>query len=335
MAQDKPLLSVLMAAYNAEKYVGAALRSLLLQTYPNIEILVCDDCSTDATASCIEQIRDPRIRFFKNTTNKGKNVTCSDLLEQANGTYISVHDADDISLPERFVTQMEFLITHPEFAMCGTNFISFLDNGLIIGKSSLETNPMQIREKIKKSSQFHGPTIVFKKDILKQIGGFYRYFTRAEDIDLTMRMLEKFQATNLPQHLYLYRHVNTSLTNNLSGYNIERLGHAKLLYYLADERMKNNGIDSLMRGDYQKIDRLMVEFVEEYKADPDIAYRKGVFRLLDMCMHRNAVNLAWRTFRKNQTMLNFKCLIYAVGQAVRGEWTLLRNKEKVDLQFLK
>ncbi len=247
-----------------------ALRSLLKQTYPNFEILVCDDGSSDKTISEIESIDDPRIKLFRNVKNQGKNHTANYLLEQAAGEYIFlVHiDADDISLPDRFEKQMNFLLQNPAYVLCGTNFISFLGKGKIIDKSHLELESHKIRDNIKKESQFHGPTIVFKKAIVSKVGGLYRYFDQPSDIDFTMRVAEKFETANLREHLYLYRHVPSSITNRLDGYGMKRLGDAKLLYYLAEERRTNNGIDSLMKSDPDVIAKLMSEFTSEISSRP-------------------------------------------------------------------
>src|SRR5690606_25009884 len=138
MFTGKPLLSVLVPVYNAEKFVEEALSSILKQTYSNLEILICDDGSTDNTSQVLEKLNsDARIRIFQNQTNLGKNETCSFLLGKAKGEYVSVHDADDISLPIRFEKQMSFLLDHPEFALCGTNFICFTGYGKIIKRAKL------------------------------------------------------------------------------------------------------------------------------------------------------------------------------------------------------
>jgi len=335
MQSDNSLLSVLVPAYNAGRFIDTCIESLLSQTYGRIEILVCDDGSTDDTWSKMNEFKDPRLHLFQNVSNLGKNQTALFLLEQSSGDFVTVHDADDISLNCRFEKQMSFLLHNPDFVMCGTNFVSFLNNGKVIRKSNLETDDSIIRELIKKESQFHGPTIVFRKNIIPLVGGLYRYFTRAEDIDFTMRVTEKFRVCNLPGHYYYYRHDRFSLTNNIMGYNIERLAHGKLLYYLAEERSSNGGIDSLMQGDIEKVNFLVNQFKREYEDDPEIALRKGVFRLLEMRMYRNAIALAWISMVRKRSFLNFKCLVYSSIEYFKGNFRLCLNKEKVDLSFLK
>jgi glycosyltransferase involved in cell wall biosynthesis len=334
MPVNEPTLSILLPAYNAGKYISIAVKSILSQTYKDFEILICDDGSTDGTYTEIRKFEDSRIRIFKNDVNKGKNATCTFLLSSCRGKFISVHDADDISLPTRFEKQIKFLEGNPDFALCGVNFVSFSESGKIVDRSSLEQDPVVIREKIKSGSQFHGPTIVFRKEIISRVGGFYRYFVRAEDIDFTMRVAERYKTTNLSEHLYLYRHVFSSLTNNLEGYNLERLGHAKLLYYLAKEREQNNGMDSLMLGADGKINNLMETFMAEYRADPTVALRRGVFRLLGMKMFGNAVKLSWLAMTTTINELNVKCFIYAIFATVKGEFQLLMNNETID-QYIK
>jgi glycosyltransferase involved in cell wall biosynthesis len=335
MRQSEPLLSVLLPVYNTEKFVKQAILSILRQTYKNLEILVCDDCSTDNTIKEIESLNDDRIKLYKNSQNKGKNYTANFLFELSKGEYLTIHDADDISLPERFEKQINFLIQNPEHVLCGTNFVSFLGKGKVIDKSNLELESSKIRFSIKTVSQFHGPTIVFRKWIVSQVGGLYRYFDQPSDIDFTMRVAEKFQTANLSEHLYLYRHVPSSITNKLDGYTMKRLGDAKLLYFLAEQRNNNNGIDSLMDGDFKTIEKLMIEFTSEYQDDPSIALRRGVFRLIPMHMYKNAVQLAGINILKNFNVLNAKCFVYALLSFVYGNIKLALIREKIDLTFLK
>ena len=335
MQSDNPLLSVLVPVYNAEKYISSCIKSLLVQTYDRIQILICDDGSTDSTWSIINDFCDKRISVFRNSVNIGKIKTCSFLLGRSEGEFITIHDADDISASTRFELQITFLTKNPDYAMCGTNFTSFLDNGIVIRKSNLATECEQIRRSIRTTSQFHGPTIVFKRLVLAEVGGLYRYFTHGEDIDLTMRIAEKFKVANLPAHLYFYRHQPSSLTNNISGYGIERLAHFSLLYYLADERRRNNGLDSLMTGDIEHVKQVVDAFKKEYEGDPEIALRRGAFRLLHMRMYRNAITLSCLALFRNWSMLNVKCLLYTMWKSLKGFSQLFLIREKIDLSFLR
>ncbi len=335
MSKITPHLSILIPAYNAGPFIGATLRSLLLQTFTDFEILVCDDGSKDDTAEVVRSFSDPRIRFFQNKENKGKNFTGNFLLDQAVGQWANVHDADDISVPSRLENQMNYLNAHPQCVLCGTNFIAFVGDGKVIEKSDLETESNAIREKIKTVSQFHGPTVIFRKDIAAQVGGLYRFFDHPSDIDFTMRVAERFETANLKEYLYYYRHQPGSLSNYVGGYDLKRLADVKMLYYLAREREENEGLDTLMRGDEGKIKSLMDEFTAEYRADPSIALRRGVFRLLGMKMYGNAMALSLKALGTSLNELNLKCVIYAFLASIKGSIELLLNREKIDLRFLK
>jgi glycosyltransferase involved in cell wall biosynthesis len=108
-----PKISVILPAYNAEKYIEAAVNSILLQTYQNFEIIIADDCSNDRTKAIIDAMNDSRIQTYHNETNLGKTETVKKLYSYVSGTFVTIHDADDISLPERFEKQLLAFATNP------------------------------------------------------------------------------------------------------------------------------------------------------------------------------------------------------------------------------
>src|ERR1700712_351761 len=98
---NRPLVSVVMPVYNAEKYLQAAIESILSQNYTNLEFIIVNDGSTDSSRDIILKNTDPRIRFFENPENWGIVKTRNRSLRHAKGEYISVIDSDDIALPDR------------------------------------------------------------------------------------------------------------------------------------------------------------------------------------------------------------------------------------------
>lgn len=107
---DGPLVSVLMPAWNAEATIEASVRSILAQTWPRLELLVVDDASTDGTWKILQQLAqgDPRMRIFRNGTNVGPYVSKNIALTQADGAWITGHDADDWAHPQRIERQVRF-----------------------------------------------------------------------------------------------------------------------------------------------------------------------------------------------------------------------------------
>lgn len=104
------LVSVIMAAYNAEKTVQQAILSALGQTYRNLEILVVDDCSTDGTADIVKKLagEDRRIRLFQNRKNRGVSHARKRALENAAGSWVAILDSDDVWMPEKLEKQIRF-----------------------------------------------------------------------------------------------------------------------------------------------------------------------------------------------------------------------------------
>lgn len=210
MAEDKnyPLVSVIIPCYNAEKYVEAAVRSIMNQTYKNLEILCCDDCSTDRTFSILQELadEDSRIKLFKNETNQKIVKTLNNLVSLANGKYIARMDADDISLPKRIEKQVEFLETHSDIAFCGTNAIIIDENSKKTGKTSLPIIAEDNKFFLQFYSTFFHPTVMIRSEIYKQ-NLYDEDFLYAEDYELWARLFfqENLKGENLSEKLFEYR----------------------------------------------------------------------------------------------------------------------------------
>jgi succinoglycan biosynthesis protein ExoO len=95
------LVSVIMPARNAEATVLQAIQSVLCQTHENLELLVCDDASSDSTATIVASVGDPRVRLLRNPSSLGPGPSRDRLIASAKGEYIAVLDADDVYLPDR------------------------------------------------------------------------------------------------------------------------------------------------------------------------------------------------------------------------------------------
>lgn len=119
---DGPKVTVLLAAYNAADVIGTALRSLLAQSWRNLEVIVIDDCSPDDGATCVEVERfaavDPRIRLLRMERNGGAYVARNHGLDMATGEFVTIHDADDWSHPIKIETQVRYLQAHPTVTGC-------------------------------------------------------------------------------------------------------------------------------------------------------------------------------------------------------------------------
>ncbi len=116
----KKLISVILPVYNSEKYIFEAIQSILDQTYTHFELLILDDGSTDNTLSIINKFSDERIKIFTSERNYGIVHQLNKGIDNSRGEFIARMDADDISHPERFNKQIDYLISHPNIDVLGT-----------------------------------------------------------------------------------------------------------------------------------------------------------------------------------------------------------------------
>tara|TARA_Y100000294_G_scaffold156126_1_gene156818 strand:- start:241 stop:1254 length:1014 start_codon:yes stop_codon:yes gene_type:complete len=329
---DNPKISILIPAYNCAKFIRQCLSSILNQTYSNFEILISDDGSTDNTRAIIDSIDDKRITRFHNDQNLGKNLICNSLFENAKGDFVSVHDADDFSHPKRFELLLNFMELHTDYVMCGSSYYSVDEDGTnIIEGNKMETSATKIKQNIRNESQFHGPTLLFKRDIVPLVGGLYRYFTFGEDIDFTMRVSEKYQTSNLPQFLYFYRICSNSITKSVTNFSVDRAVTNKLRYFLSDQRQLQ-GQDCLMLGDNKEIEaektRLISELDNFQVIEDSVAY------LLHYAMHKQAILLCFKSFYLNGPFIKYcRLLLFTFRKAfiffVKNSLGYI-NYEKVD-----
>lgn len=110
----QPILSVLMPVFNAELYLRETIDSILSQTFSDFEFICIDDASTDSSLEILKSYTDPRIIIVANKHNKGQIVLMNEAVALAKGKYLARMDADDVSSPERFQKQIDFLDKHPE-----------------------------------------------------------------------------------------------------------------------------------------------------------------------------------------------------------------------------
>jgi glycosyltransferase involved in cell wall biosynthesis len=200
-----PLISVLIPTYNVERFVEAAIRSVMNQTYQSLEIIIVDDCSTDKTYEILQKLahEDGRIRLYKNEVNKKIVDTLNFAFTKASGTYIARMDSDDISLPFRIEKQLAILTENPEIDLVGLSYIIIDEQGNEIQREKHLVN----FEMIKRATKYVSPVPHFwlaKKEVYDKVGP-YR-IPGCEDYDFVLRTIDHgFKVSNSPEYLYLYR----------------------------------------------------------------------------------------------------------------------------------
>jgi glycosyltransferase involved in cell wall biosynthesis len=128
-----PLVTVAMSVFNGAATLETALRSLLWQTFPDWELILINDGSSDTSSLIYRRFPDSRIRIIEERQQKGLGARLNQCLGLARGRYLARMDADDIAFPERFERQVEYLDAHPEVDLLGHGALLFKDDGRIIG----------------------------------------------------------------------------------------------------------------------------------------------------------------------------------------------------------
>ena len=104
------LVSIIMPSYNTAPYISSSIQSVINQTYNNWELIIVDDCSTDNTEDVLSEIKDERIRFFKNEKNSGAAVSRNKALREAKGQWVAFLDSDDLWMPDKLEKQIRFMM---------------------------------------------------------------------------------------------------------------------------------------------------------------------------------------------------------------------------------
>lgn len=204
-----PKVSIIMPTYNNGKYIGEAIESVLEQTYPNWELIVIDDGSTDDTAEIVTGFAEPRIRYIRQA-NRGVCVARNVGVEAAKGDYIAFLDADDRYRPDKLSAQVAHLDTHPEIGLTYGSRIEIDEHGQLVnlarlpGEATLETVVL--------SFPFAPTDIIVRRHWIDICGGFRQGFVVNEDRDLYIRLvLAGCRCVGLPEFL-AYRRLNTQKT---------------------------------------------------------------------------------------------------------------------------
>lgn len=202
-----PIISVIMPNYNCEKYLRTSIESILGQTFTNFEFIIIDDGSTDNSWDIIQEYaqNDARIVAIQNPENLKICKTLNRWLEIARGKYIARMDSDDISMPDRFQLQVDFLESHPDVGILWGTMEMMDEKGEVYSRRIYNITDQKIRDKIFRYSPFCHPAIMMRTDILKKSGGYNPELVYAEDYDMYFRIGMHSQFANLTETLIRYR----------------------------------------------------------------------------------------------------------------------------------
>lgn len=199
-------VSVILPVYNAERFVGEAVASVLAQSLTEFELIILDDGSTDATPRVLAGLasRDPRIRLVSRE-NRGLTRSLNEGLEIAAGEYVAIMNADDVALSDRLAKQAAFLDAHPQIAAVGSQTRLFGGERCRGPSTRLPQSPGAVRAFLAKASPLAHPSVMLRRSAVLAIGGYRPQMQPAEDYDLWLRLAERADLANLPDVLLEYR----------------------------------------------------------------------------------------------------------------------------------
>ena len=200
-------VSVIIGIYNCADTLVEALDSLYAQTYQDFKIILCEDGSRDNTFQVAQEYasKHDNILLLRNERNMGLNITLNRCLECVDTEYVARMDGDDISLPTRFEKEIEFLDSHPEYAVVSCPMIYFDENGEYrVGKAGGEPTKKSL---IYGSPFCHAPSML-RTAVMKEVGGYAeeKKLLRIEDYHLWTKIFAAgYKGYNLSEPLYKMR----------------------------------------------------------------------------------------------------------------------------------
>ena len=205
-------VTVLMPAYNAEKYIGGAIESVLCQTYPEFELLIVNNCSTDNTVAIVNRFDDARIRLIEEE-QQGIAYALNKGLQQARGEYIARFDADDICEPTRLKKQLDFLENNRDYILCGSDaeYISEDGEHLFYFRCVGHTHE-EIMKQLKIDCPIIHSAVMYRKQPIVQAGGYPANAHNFEDYLLWVQIADQGKYYNIPERLIQVRFNHASVT---------------------------------------------------------------------------------------------------------------------------
>jgi hypothetical protein len=201
-----PLVSVVMSAFNEAATIGVAVESILRQTFTDLELIVVDDGSTDATAEILSGVTDPRLRVERQPRNVGLTRSLNRGLSVARGQLIARLDADDLAYPRRLERQVARMLADPALAVLGTAYVARNPAGRRLEVVRFPAADLEVRWRALFSSPFAHPTVLYRRSILEEHRLRYdEGYPFAEDYDLWTRILRHGRGANLREALISYR----------------------------------------------------------------------------------------------------------------------------------
>ncbi len=251
MTQAQPLVSVIIASYNHGPYIEESILSVLGQTYPNIELLVIDDGSTDDSVERIQRLQAVHGFDFRVQQNQGLTRTLNDGIARSSGSLVATFGSDDIMMPDRIAIQVAHMADKPEVGICAGN-IELIDSQGQLFPEKRQRRDIPFRRLdfedmfLERKPYPPAPTLLFRREALEKVGGFDPSI-RLEDLYIELKITHAgYVIDGLPVLMARYRkHATNSYKN--SRFMIESILRIYALFsdHPAYEEVKFKALNSM------------------------------------------------------------------------------------------
>ncbi|MDE1163801.1 MAG: glycosyltransferase [Pseudomonas sp.] len=217
---DQPLVTVIIASYNHAAYIEASVNSVLNQTYPNIELLVIDDGSSDNSVALLQRLQAEHGFDLRVQANKGLSTTLNEAIARSNGSLVAPFGSDDIMLPERIAIQVAYMAGKPEVGICAGNIETIDQHGQVMGAREQRNRHQPFRRLdfddlfLNRKPGPAAPTLMLRREALLKVGCFDPAI-RLEDVYIELSILrEGYTIDVLGEVLAQYRDHPTNTFKN-------------------------------------------------------------------------------------------------------------------------
>jgi teichuronic acid biosynthesis glycosyltransferase TuaG len=256
-AGDRPLVSVCVPAYQAARFIGQALDSILAQTYPRIEVIVVDDGSTDDTPAVVARYRDRGVRYRRLERNRGGYAATNVGLALARGSLITWYNHDDVYDPTIVEREVSFLLAHPEaVAVCAMD--RWIDAHGRVDGHTRDHLPREVRggglfDRVQlvralmrhRNTFIRFPSVMARTQVARGVGGFEeRRFGIAGDLELCLRLATRGPIGILDEELMSYRHFPDQWTAREKAFRL----HPDRLFDVLDHHLADPALAARIDG---------------------------------------------------------------------------------------
>jgi alpha-1,6-rhamnosyltransferase len=205
-SKKAPLVSIVAPCYNAEKYLEEAIKSIFAQDYPNFEVIIVDDGSSDNSVALLRQLQQTHDFQLYTQANQGVSAALNHGLRYAKGDYVSTPDLDDIMLPQSLRIRVDYLDQHPKVGCVGALIIYMDSDGNTIKQQQRDEIRTYDFDKILSGAVVIGAPVALYRMSAMRNAGFYAQSLRVQDFQMTLRIARLgYEVHELPVCVTRYR----------------------------------------------------------------------------------------------------------------------------------